>query len=380
MNKNPCVPLCAIGPGNALEYLKRSMNVTGGMVGITLNPSARVRFLLVAPELPRLANQAKDMAGVTHKIRKKHHKLAVAVVSREEKNISKLSKTIRAFTNPFIQDRANLFNLVTKVVLPEEVKDDLCNESAKGNKLFTVFVRERIKTGKESLWSWNALMKTTGKKTNLSVENNVVELQEHRCLFARMKMVYKSCSEINIAEAVGVYEFSLVPRPAFASDGSMLHCSRKNALTNAIQKNVNYRENSATECRKALSMQGKVLIVDDVAELQSLDKPKWITTCSQLAEHYMKQLLQKCSESDETHVVFDRYDDELSMKSATRVRRQGSQDGTAETRFFRRHTIFCRSPVNLIKTTKCWQLLNGFRREYGRQRIKSRNVDRRMET
>ena len=233
------MPLCAIGPGNALEYLKRSMNVTGGMVGITLNPSARARFLLVAPELPRLANQAKDMAGVTHKIREKHHKLAVAVVSREEKNISKLSKTIRAFTNPFIQDRANLFNLVTKVVLPEEVKDDLCNESAKGNKLFTVFVKERIKTGKESLWSWNALMKTTGKKTNLSVENNVVELQEHRCLFARMKMVYKSCSEINIAEAVGVYEFSLVPRPAFASDGSMLHCSRKNALTNAIQKNVN---------------------------------------------------------------------------------------------------------------------------------------------
>ena len=64
-------------------------------------------------------------------------------------------------------------------------------------------------------------------------------------------------------------------------------------------------------------MQGKVSIVDRKAELQQLDKPKWIT---QLAERYMNQLLQKCSETDEIYVVFDRYHVELSLKSATRVR------------------------------------------------------------
>ena len=86
------------------------------------------------------------------------------------------------------------------------------------------------------------------------------------------------------------------------------------------EKHVN-RENSTTEYRVAPSMQGKVSIVDGMAELQSLDKPTWITTCSQLAEHYMNQLLQKCSESDEIFVVLKRYDVELSLKSATRVRR-----------------------------------------------------------
>ena len=70
------------------------------------------------------------------------------MVSREEKNITKLSYTIRAFTNPFSQDGADLFNLVTKAVLSEEVKDDLCNQSAIGFKLFTVFVKEQIQTGK----------------------------------------------------------------------------------------------------------------------------------------------------------------------------------------------------------------------------------------
>ena len=61
----------------------------------------------------------------------------------------------------------------------------------------------------------------------------------------------------------------------------------------------------------APSIQGKVSIVDGMAELQLLDKSTWITTCSQLAEHYMNQLLQKCSESDKIHVVFNRYDVEL---------------------------------------------------------------------
>lgn len=126
---------------------------TGGLVGITLNPSACAKFFLIAQELARLANQAKDMAGVTHETRGKHHNLTAAVVSREEKNITKLSNTIRAFTNPFSQDGVDLFNLVTGVVLPEEVKDDLCNQSAIGFKLFTVFVKERIQTGKENLWS-----------------------------------------------------------------------------------------------------------------------------------------------------------------------------------------------------------------------------------
>lgn len=77
------------------------------------------------------------------------------------------------------------------------------------------------KKKKQKLLTW----KTTRKKTKVTVDNKVVELQEDRCLFARMMMVCKLRPEINIAEAGGVYEISLVPRSLFASDGSMLHCS-----------------------------------------------------------------------------------------------------------------------------------------------------------
>ena len=65
----------------------------------------------------------------------------------------------------------------------------------------------------------------------------------------------------------------------------------------------------------------KVVTADGMAELQSLDKPTIITTCVHHAEHF----LEKYSHSDELHHVFDIYDIPLSLKSATRVRRQGDQ-------------------------------------------------------
>ena len=87
--------------------------------------------------------------------------------------------------SPSVKMVLTCFELVTKVVLPEEVKDDLCNQSSIGLKLFTVFIEERIQTGKENLWSPMKkqkllIWKTTGEKIKVSVDNNVnvVELQE----------------------------------------------------------------------------------------------------------------------------------------------------------------------------------------------------------
>ena len=62
VNKNR-IPFCAIGVDHALERINRMMKVTGGLVGITQNASARDRFFLTGPELSRLAEEARVMAG-----------------------------------------------------------------------------------------------------------------------------------------------------------------------------------------------------------------------------------------------------------------------------------------------------------------------------
>ena len=47
------VASCAIGADHAFEQVNRWMKISGGIVGITLNQTARTRFILVAPELAR---------------------------------------------------------------------------------------------------------------------------------------------------------------------------------------------------------------------------------------------------------------------------------------------------------------------------------------
>ena len=64
VNKNAKVTFCAVGADNAPEHVNRSMN---GWIGITLNPTARTKYFLIAPGLARLAEQAKLMAGTSSK-------------------------------------------------------------------------------------------------------------------------------------------------------------------------------------------------------------------------------------------------------------------------------------------------------------------------
>ena len=145
-----------MGADTALEHINHSMKVTGGLVGITLNQDARTKFFLIAPELARLAEQAKNMANVSPKILVHHHHLAAAVLAREEKGVKQLTATIKSYTNPFSDtDTTNtdFLNLVTKVVMPERVKKDLCEQRKIGSQLLDSCVKDRIQSGKENLWS-----------------------------------------------------------------------------------------------------------------------------------------------------------------------------------------------------------------------------------
>ena len=133
------------------------------------------------------------------------------------------------------------------------------------------FVKERIQVGsinlcskKRKLLTW----KSIGKKAKLIVNNAIVELQEDGSLFARMMMVCQTRPEINVKEAVGMYEFKVVPRALFAAEGSMLHCPNKSAVMSLLEK----EKPVSNEPVAPQVTRHKVGIVDGMAALQSLDK------------------------------------------------------------------------------------------------------------
>ena len=126
----------------------------------------------------------------------------------------------------------------------------------------------------------------------------MIELKEDRSLFVRMMMVCKACPETDIKEAVGEYEFSIVPRLMFAADGTMLHCSSKNTLMNILEKMDPRRNTEGSTEEGLLVVTGmaatqKVSIVDAMAEVQTLDKPDWIKSCSQLVKHFTMYVFEK---------------------------------------------------------------------------------------
>ena len=91
------------------------------------------------------------MAGTSSK-KGKHHDAITSVRTRQEKNIEQLVDSINRFTNPFSEESKD--NLVTKVVMPEKLKEDLCQQSVIGNsRMLCRFVEDRIKSNKCSIWS-----------------------------------------------------------------------------------------------------------------------------------------------------------------------------------------------------------------------------------
>jgi hypothetical protein len=146
VNKNNTVPFCFVGADHALEHVNRSMKVPGGLVGITLNPSAHTKFFLISPELARLAGEAQSKAGVSSPQSVQHHALSDAKRECQERNVAYLTSTLISFTNPFSEEVEYVLNLITKVVMVENVKQDLCSQHELGITLLHESVTTRIQS------------------------------------------------------------------------------------------------------------------------------------------------------------------------------------------------------------------------------------------
>jgi hypothetical protein len=298
------------------------------------------RFFLTAPELIRLAEEAQKMAGSSLPAQKKHHDLSAAVWTRQEENniiIHRLKNVIQRLINPMTYDGEDLVNIVTKVVVPSEVKNDICSQAEIGQKKYNEFVEERINKTEVSVWARMKkvqlkMWKSTRKAVKHNTANKIVELKDDRALFARMLIVARSRSEINLKEAIGQHEFTAFPRALFAMDGSLLPCTDKSKLMNILEglpSQVPVVDTQQTDQGTTEEVSTKkVIVVDGMAVVQAMGKPTWVQTCGQWAEHFLATLENQTKDYDEIHLVFDRYDVSNSLKEATRKRRQGCKPAT----------------------------------------------------
>ena len=81
------------------------MKVSGGLVGITLDPGARRKCFLIAPELARRASESEE---VCTKMNTRVIMQSRLLMKRGEANVTALKDTILHFTNPFTDDHKSL--------------------------------------------------------------------------------------------------------------------------------------------------------------------------------------------------------------------------------------------------------------------------------
>lgn len=124
-------------------------------------------------------------------------------MSREDKNVKALIETIETFTNPFADKSSDLFNIVTKVVMLDNIKEEMYNQSVIRQTLVDTFVMDRIQSEKVNIWStmkkrklctWN----TKAKKAKLSSKEKLIEWREDRSLFDRMMVVCQRRPDMDI--------------------------------------------------------------------------------------------------------------------------------------------------------------------------------------
>ena len=364
------IPFSLLFTDQALEQEIKKLKGHGGMVGLTRNEAALDRLVTTTPYLAALLNHyLNDFPKATGaSVRKEHHQLSGDIAVRSKKNALKLRHLIELHCgdNPF-KEKTQLKSLVSSAIVSNEAKSDILHFAEKGHKRFEEFVSDRLLSS-STLSVWDKMKKLKLKsfsnwmeKRKVRVGDKVIKLREERQLLGRFLIIQGSRPSLvpKLAETIGEYEMSVVPRSLCAVDGTLYIPTDKASLMHAVedakaeppdpvkqpdvvddnhptspqvevmQEEVPVTvEHEITQDPSATAQQPnllhdlpvKVLIIDAMAVLQGMKKTPAMQKMSDLQNAFNRRIEGMMASYDEGRVVFDRYMEE-SLKNKTRKKR-----------------------------------------------------------
>ena len=171
----------------------------------------------------------------------------------------------------------SVYNLVSKAVLPSQ---KLLQHIQIGSKHYQEFIDEHL-TGEKSLWQPLKRVnlptfKSFKKSVRKIVGEKVIQLKEEETLLSRFLITARKRPELDIESCIGNFEFAVLPKALFSSDGVPLPCIDKSELLHHIGDLV--KENADTE-DNTLADTKKVTIIDWMAVVNQVQKTKEMITC-----------------------------------------------------------------------------------------------------
>ena len=172
--------------------------------------------------------------------------------------------------------------------------------------------------------------KSANAMAEIRIGDNVVKIKEERGLLQRFIVISRSRPELDLKECIGTYEFGVVPRSLFASDGSLLlaydkasvlHHLEKLDTTQHVQADRNGTTGSEVSDDQAMQVSShKVIIIDGMAVVNSVTKTEQMKTCQNFADAFLQIICNMAAQFDEVRLVFDRYI-KTSLKEQMRTKR-----------------------------------------------------------
>ena len=118
-------------------------------------------------------------------------------------------------------------NIISTMEVPISSREDIICREGKGQKVFDKFVGSRLEKDSASVSMRDPMGKmklkmfcTCNKMVKCNLSEKVVKMREDRSLLARFLVVQQCRPELGapLKEAIGQYEFSVVPRSLFPAD------------------------------------------------------------------------------------------------------------------------------------------------------------------
>ena len=168
----------------------------GGVIGITENPNAVLRWMLAGPELARMVAEFErvEEERIPNQTRNPHHEQSRASQVRFTCHVQSLVSTIEELGNPFGEEIIDLISLVSEDIADPAMKATLDKIESVGKDQYESFIKERIterskpiddSISRNKLPLWNPMSKTSTSKEKMKLQSVKTDCQLFSKLYIR---------------------------------------------------------------------------------------------------------------------------------------------------------------------------------------------------
>lgn len=330
VRRSPGHAFNSVPTDQALEQtINKEAKGSGGIIGFTRRKGALTRWLVTRHILGEFGGKfkltlSKDTDTSQHEDMGKNRQ------KRDETDVGKVVDLINnQYQNPFDLNTVpdNLVNIASGQVASEEIEKSLNEFRDVSQEAVNQYVSERL-SNERSVKFWNPIPRSkirtfANMRKPFSVDKTSKLMLDSEVLFRRLLAVANN-RDIDMKEVLQ-HELASVPPALFHDDGSMRK-TNKAELAKKLESLTD--EVNELPIQPAPSTKSTAYIIDGMAMIQALNEAHF-KTFDELGSVVLKQVMSHFTRNatiSTVTVVFDRYDNENSLKVAERQRRAGQSD------------------------------------------------------